>query len=191
MPENLPPGARVVPDYLTVEQETALLAEIDARPWLTDLKRRVQHYGYRYDYRSKGVDVSRRLGGLPDWAAVLAARLQADGLIEAVPDQLIVNEYEPGQGIARHVDHVRNFGPTVVSLSLGSGCEMEFGHPESGETRSVYLAPRGAVVLSGPARYEWTHAIAKRKADVVDGKPVPRARRVSMTFRTVVTEGEA
>ena len=29
---------------------------MDARPWLSDLKRRVQHYGYKYDYRARAID---------------------------------------------------------------------------------------------------------------------------------------
>ncbi|MFC3996986.1 hypothetical protein ACFOVU_13730 [Nocardiopsis sediminis] len=40
-------------------------------------------------------------------------------------------------------------------------------------------------VMSGPARYEWWHAIAARKSDPGPAGRVPRGRRVSVTLRTV------
>jgi alkylated DNA repair dioxygenase AlkB len=42
------------------------------------------------------------------------------------PDQLIVNEYIPGQGIGDHVDHTKLFGQEVVSISLLSDVVMTF-----------------------------------------------------------------
>ena len=97
-------GLRYVPDFVTVEQHGTLLREIDSHAWMTDLKRRVQHYGYRYDYRSRSVDYSMRIGELPRWATEIGRRLLAEEYITELPDQLIVNEYEPGQGISNHID---------------------------------------------------------------------------------------
>ena len=48
-------------------------------------------------------------------------------------DQLIVNDYAPGQGIPAHVD-APLFTDTIISISLGSSCVMEFSN-ESGERR--------------------------------------------------------
>src|SRR5438094_432577 len=93
-------GLVYVPELLSSAAQTQLLQEIDARQWMTDLRRRVQHYGYRYDYRSRSVDRSMRLGDLPSWAVTVAELLQGRGLFDRVPDQVIVNEYEPGQGIS-------------------------------------------------------------------------------------------
>jgi alkylated DNA repair dioxygenase AlkB len=41
------------------------------------------------------------------------------------------------------------------------------------------------LILSGEARYDWTHEIPARKSDVINGARQPRTRRVSLTFRTV------
>lgn len=41
-------------------------------------------------------------------------------------DQLIINEYTPGQGINPHIDNPTLFSSPIVSLSLGSDCVMEF-----------------------------------------------------------------
>lgn len=111
-------GLKYVAGFVAEPDEALLLAAVDAEPWLADLKRRVQHYGYRYDYKARKVDPTMHLGPLPAWAQPLANRLVADGHLVADPDQLIVNEYEPGQGIAAHVDCVPCFGPVVVSPTL-------------------------------------------------------------------------
>ena len=149
----------------------------------------MQHYGYRYDYRSRTVGRDSYLGPLPGWAAQLAARLVDDTPVEREPDQLIINEYLPGQGISAHVDCVPCFGDVVLSISLGSSCVMTFTDPTTGTGVPVLLEPGTLVVMSGDARYRWRHSIAARKADVVDGRRIERGRRVSLTFRTVVVEG--
>ncbi|WP_338609517.1 alpha-ketoglutarate-dependent dioxygenase AlkB [Pelagibacterium nitratireducens] len=183
----LPPAAHYVPDYIDRTHELALLQSIDKSAWLGDLKRRVQHYGFRYDYRARRVTNKSYLGPLPDWLSALADRLMKDDIFRARPDQVIVNEYWPGQGIAPHVDCEPCFGETITSLSLGSTCSMEFSHIQSGQSLSQFLAPRGLLVLNGEARFNWTHGIPARKSDMVGGKKVHRERRVSLTFRTVVT----
>lgn len=182
-------GLKYVPEYAAGPAETALLAAVDAEPWRDDLKRRVQHYGYRYDYTARTVDPSMYLGPLPEWAQPLAARLVADGYMAAEPDQVIVNEYEPGQGINAHVDCVPCFGPVVCSLTLGSQCVMELTAVESGEVESLLLERGSLLVLSGDARYNWRHGIRGRKTDKVSEQVLARGRRVSLTFRTVVIEG--
>jgi alkylated DNA repair dioxygenase AlkB len=183
------PGLSVLDEWIDAEQERALLAAVDASPWRDDLARRVQHHGFRYDYRARSVDASMRLGDLPPWAAALADRIAREGLAERAPDQVIVNEYQPGQGISRHVDCVPCFGPTVLSLSLASSCVMDLHAPDGPEKIAVALRPRGLLVLTGEARSRWSHSIAGRKSDLLDGARVPRNRRVSLTFRTVRVAG--
>jgi alkylated DNA repair dioxygenase AlkB len=177
-------GLSYLPDYLDQAAHDQLVETVDAQPWLGDLSRRVQHYGYKYDYKARKVDPSLYLGPLPDWAAELARRLEREEWFEELPDQLIVNEYHPGQGIAKHVDCVPCFGKTVVSITLGSTCVLELARGQ--EKRPLLLEPRSAVVLQGDARYRWTHAIAGRKQDRWQGQVFPRARRISLTFRKVI-----
>lgn len=62
---------------------------------------------------------------------------------------------------------------------------MVFRQRRTGERRSLVLAPRSLLILSGEARYDWTHEIPARKSDVIEGMRQPRARRVSLTFRIV------
>ncbi|MEM6273361.1 MAG: alpha-ketoglutarate-dependent dioxygenase AlkB [Bacteroidota bacterium] len=180
-------GLRYLPAFLHPEEARSLLQSIDAAPWLDDLKRRVQHYGYKYDYRRRSIDYSMRLGELPEWAAPLAERFVAEGIMPWRPDQLIVNEYQPGQGIANHVDCKPCFDDTIVSMSLGSGCVMNFTRlADRKEIIPLRLLPRSVVVLTGPARYEWMHGIKSIKNDKWEGHRIPRLRRVSLTFRKTI-----
>ena len=64
---------------MTPATEALLAAEIDAAPWITDLKRRVQHYCYHYDYRARTVTEDAYLGPLPDWLMGLGAQLKDAG----------------------------------------------------------------------------------------------------------------
>lgn len=101
-------------DYLTSEEESRLIAMIDRQPWITDLKRRVQHYGYRYNYTHRRIEPDMFLGPLPGWAQPLAQRLHRDGCVARIPDQLIIN-----------IDCVPCFGDTILSISLGSPLHAE------------------------------------------------------------------
>jgi len=97
-------GLLLLKNYITPKQEKQFLTKIDKTSWLNDLKRRVQHYGYKYDYRTRRIDVSMKIGALPNWINELAEGLQQEGYFQNIPDQVIVNEYEIGQGISPHID---------------------------------------------------------------------------------------
>lgn len=181
------PGLIYISDFIADAEHGFLLSQIDQQPWLTtDLKRRVQHYGYKYDYIARAVNNDAYLGPLPDWLISLCQKLQADGVFPSPPNQVIVNEYLPGQGISAHIDCVPYFAGIIASLSLASSCIMEFSNPETREKKSIPLEERSLVILSGSARYEWRHAIPARKSDIIDGIKTERRCRVSLTFRNVV-----
>ena len=181
-------GLSYIPHYIDESTEAALLELIDRQPWMNDLKRRVQHYGWRYDYKARNVTSDLRIGALPDWLQTYALRLQQAGLFEETPDQVIINEYQPGQGISAHIDCVPCFADTIASLSLGSPCVMDFAHSKTGQKSSLLLEPCSLIVLTGDARYVWQHAIAARKTDRSNGQIIQRTRRISLTFRKVIVD---
>ncbi|MFP6901573.1 MAG: alpha-ketoglutarate-dependent dioxygenase AlkB [Opitutales bacterium] len=184
------PGLIYFPKLLSPEKQVAVLAEIDSRPWLMDLKRQVQHYGYKYNYKARTVNYSMRIGRLPSFAIEVAEELKSQKLIEKLPDQLIINEYKPGQGISAHIDCEPCFENTIVTISLGSVYDMDFICVESDVTHSMTLELGSALVLSGSARYDWMHRISARKSDPgKDGQPKRlRGRRVSLTYRNVILD---
>jgi len=177
-----PNGLRLVEDFISPEEEASLLATIDAGKWDTAMSRRVQHHGWRYDYKAKKVDPAGYIGPLPDWAAGLAHRLHDRGLIPELPDQVIVNEYVGQQGIAKHIDCPACFRGPIVTISLIETWEMVFtkkAKPAISKKFEILLSRRSAAILDGEARNVWQHEIPKKK-----GRP-PRGRRVSITFRKV------
>lgn len=168
-------GLFYIPQWLTSTEQSDLISAIDDHPWCHDLKRRTQHYGYKYDYTKRTIDESMKLGDLPDFLQPLAARLKDIGLFPILPDQAIVNEYVTGQSIAPHTDCVPCFDGTIVSVSLLNSCFMQFFGP-NGEFFSVQLEPGSLLALTGEARWKWMHGIKSVKVD----------RRVSVTFRKVL-----
>lgn len=177
-------GLLYIPQYINQAQHDQLLQRIDEQAWRTDLARRTQHYGYVYDYRAKRVDPSMHLGELPEWLQPMATQLHQDGLIPELPDQAIINEYEPGQGIADHIDCLPCFGGVIISLSLASSVVMMLKHDN--QALPLLLEPKSVLVLRGPARYQWTHGIPRRKRDVINNITIKRERRLSVTFRKVI-----
>lgn len=179
-------GLSYIPGYISSTEHEHLWQSVNAEEWLGDLKRRVQHYGYKYDYRARYIDYSMRIGELPDWSLSIAQKLYDDGYMPELPDQLIVNEYEPGQGIASHIDCQPCFKDTVISLSLGSACTMNFVNVNTREKVELYLEPKSLVVLTDDARYKWTHGITGKKSDVFKGVKTYRDTRISLTFRNII-----
>lgn len=183
---NLPPGAIYIREFLSREEEGAIEDRLDTGEWSNTLKRRVQHFGYLYDYRARTVNADAYLGTLPGWLETLAERLVTRGYVVDFPDQVIANEYLPGQGISAHIDCAPCFDDTIISISLLSQCEMVFRERSGSRSLAVVLHPRSGIVLKGASRYDWTHEIPARKSDVVDGTKVDRRRRISLTFRKVI-----
>jgi alkylated DNA repair dioxygenase AlkB len=182
-------GFQYIEDYINEVQHNWLLVKVDKHEWLDDLKRRVQHYGFKYNYKARKVDMDMHIGELPEWLNRLSEKLYEDRYMPEVADQVIVNEYLPGQGISSHIDCEPCFQDTIISLSLGSGCVMNFIN-KSDKTKKipVWLAPRSIIVLKDEARNEWLHGIAPRKSDMWEGQKYERQRRVSLTFRKVILE---
>ena len=181
------PGLHFIEGFLTMEQQDDCVRRVDAAvdEWRNDLSRRVQHYGWRYDYKARAITPDMHIGVLPNWLATLAKKLYDEtGLFDRMPEQVIVNEYLPGQGIAMHIDHP-GFGPTVCTISLLDDWEMDFS--ENWRDKSPTLLQRGScVLLTGSARNDWQHGIAPRKTELMNSGRRDRKRRLSLTFRTVI-----
>lgn len=179
-------GFSYITDFISDEEQFLLIEKIDSLPWIMDLKRRTQHYGYKYDYSKKKINSESYVGPIPEFMEPLLIKLVKEKLFQDKPDQVIVNEYEPGQGIYRHVDCVTCFADTIASLSLNSTCVMNFEKLNSDKKGSVLLGPKSLLVLKDEARYEWMHSIPAKKEDEWKDEVLPRNRRVSLTFRNVI-----
>jgi len=172
------PGFFYEEEFITKEEETQLISLINENPWNESLVRRTQHYGYIYDYSSK--KAAEETTPIPEWCHFLMDRLMEKQILKEIPDQLIINEYLPGQGIYPHIDHVHSFKDGIVSISLNSDICMEFIHNNDQDRKKTFpLKRRSLLCLHGESRYRWRHGIIARKFDY--GKP--RGKRISLTFR--------
>jgi len=205
----------VLEDFVTEDEEAHLLAGVqgdlplgewgERAQWARILSRRVQHYGFPFNYHTLLLDYAAETPPVPQFCQDLLSRLEAYPThIVTIRDmpitQMTVNEYEPGQGIAGHVDSKACFGPIIFILSCCAGITMTLQkrvEPTQdcplpcGTKKHLWLGRRSLLVLQGAARNEWSHAIATRVRDQVNGVIVERGTRLSFTFRQALAVGEA
>lgn len=178
----LPDGFLYQPDFVSEDEERALLQEIGHLEFLTltmhgvTARRRVIHYGWLYGYESfqisPGPEIPKFMLPLRDRAAK-AAEVEPEELAEA-----LVTEYSAGATIGWHRDSPA-FG-MVLAVSLAGACRLRLqrGKGEERETAEILVQPRSLYMLSGPARNQWQHSI-----------PPTKELRYSITFRTLRRKG--
>ena len=183
-------GVGVYADFISPEEEAALVAAIDSNPWkLSQSGRRKQDYGPRANFKKRKVKLAG-FNGLPPYALPLAQRVQRLGKDWAsfVPAELGCLEYTEDRGacIEPHIDDTWLWGDRFVILSLLCDCVMTFSRSiggdgsgakeEQGEgdgksdgeagrlTRyevQVHLPQRSLLIVGGAGRYEWEHGIER------------------------------
>ena len=175
-----PPGLVLKNNLVTEEEEAALVAFLDGQPWEDDIKRRVQHYGYAFDYTTRSVNPSFAVvKPIPAVIRQFFSRMN----LPFEPDQITVNEYVPGVGIKPHIDTHSAFTDGIASLSLLSA--VSFDMRRDSDRFSLGIPARSLLLMTGEARYAWAHAIAARRTDVFENELVIRQRRLSLTLRQV------
>ena len=83
--------------------EIDFLIKLDELEWESSLSRRVQHFGFTFDYETRRVN-TLKTRAFPPFLLRIAQRALREKLLLFEPDQCTVNEYQPGQGIRSHVD---------------------------------------------------------------------------------------
>jgi len=186
------PGLTVIENFVSPDEEVTLVASCDGRLWSglgispnPELRRRTQQYGHLFSYQYR--KVLEELGPLPDFVQPVLARI-AEQDLSPPPNHLLVNEYEAGQGIMPHTDAPSIFGPVIMSLSLISACVMRFTNLDTGHSVDVLLPRRSMLVMTNEARYNYKHSISKELVETLpDGTSIERSRRVSFTFRQIIS----
>jgi len=163
-----PPGFIYQADYLSPDEESALLDEI-AR--LTFVEARYRDFTARRRIVHWGPDDAK-----PDFLRPLARRI-ASWLAVDVDDlkQVLINEYRVGTPLGWHRDSPEY--DLVAGVSLGAPCRMRLRPypPRRGDpVLSLDLAPRSAYQLCGDVRWRWQHSV-----------PATKALRYSITLRTL------
>jgi alkylated DNA repair dioxygenase AlkB len=177
---ELPAGFVYEPDFITKDEEIALLNEIrslsltEAKYRIYTAKRRIVSYGDSYDFSSRELLPA---GPVPRFLHPLRERI---AVWSGIPDRefmhALIAEYRTGTPLGWHRD-VPDF-EVIVGVSLGSDCRMRLRPypPQKGknpESLSFNLERRSVYLLRGEARWAWQHHI-----------PAVKAMRYSITFRT-------
>jgi alkylated DNA repair dioxygenase AlkB len=188
-PQELPQGLVYEPEFLTREEESALIAHIAPLPLREAAfreyfaRRRVAHFhdgadAPRYD---DGDADSFTSGPLPAFLATLRDKVAAHLAIAPSPFvHVLVSEYRPGTPIGWHRDKP-SYG-IVVGISLAGVGRMRwrpYTHQDAQHTVSLDLARRSMYVMRGPIRWQWQHSM-----------PPVRELRYSITMRTRAGPGE-
>lgn len=198
-------GVRVLPEFLSEREAASLAARLEGAPFVPSQSGREKlHFGPRVNFNRGRVNTERFLG-LPSWATPLEIRLR-ERLPETLPmddpahraleayatTDVFVLRYAPQRdsNLDFHLDDVFAYGELILDLSLESDTTLTLyrGRPE-GEVDDpedvvpacvrVPLPARSLVLLFGPARYAWEHALLATDL---------RQPRTSITFRTVSAE---
>ncbi|GMH26001.1 hypothetical protein Nepgr_027844 [Nepenthes gracilis] len=196
-------GLWLCKDFLSPQQQLSLLSAIGNEGWFTDASHnQAMRFG---DLPSWAIELSNSICEMAsagnydsetgDFATVNhndAACVLPSHLLWRKPlfDQLIVNLYQPGEGICAHVDLLR-FEDGIAIVSLESSCVMHFSRVEENEGEvlptsklPVYLNPGSLVIMWGDARYLWKHEINRsRGCQVCEGKEIDQKKRTSITLR--------
>ena len=188
-PQELPQGLVYEPEFLSREEEQALIAHIaplqlrEAKFREYFAKRRVAHFhegteAPRYD---DGDADSFTSGPLPSFLLTLREKVAAHlGLAPENFVHVLVSEYRPGTPIGWHRD--KPVYGIVVGISLAGVGRMRwrpYAHQDAQHTFSLDLARRSMYVMRGPIRWQWQHSM-----------PPMRELRYSITMRTRSTPAE-
>lgn len=177
----LPEGFVYQPEFLTRDEEAALIESIRELPFTGaqykqfTARRRTVSYGGKYDFSRNRLEAApempQSLYPLRDKVAEWAG-IDTRQFVHA-----LVTEYQPGTPPGWHRD-VPDF-EIVVGVSLAGRARMRFRPYRPGEkprrqdTILLELEPRSAYIMRDAARWGWQHCISETKE-----------LRYSITFRT-------
>ncbi|KAI8819749.1 uncharacterized protein EV422DRAFT_479952, partial [Fimicolochytrium jonesii] len=152
-----------------------LLHEINTAPlpkWTKLKNRRLQTYGARVggegDKPAVFVDdFPKLIDGVREKLGELLTEREEDK-----PNNCLVNEYLPGQGILPHEDGPA-FHPVIATVSLGGSCILDL-YPKGGGDRGkrqptcrLLLAPNSLLVMTNEAYTSHLHGIDETDVDTV------------------------
>jgi alkylated DNA repair dioxygenase AlkB len=185
-------------EFVSPDEEKQLLELVKEAPfsrWEVLRTRRLQLYT---DSIQEGLV-------LPPWLQTLVDVVMRHGIFpeEWRPNHILINVYEPGQGIPPHTDGPA-YEPLTATLSLGSNALMHFekriptdriGVDPPGPKQSVFLKRRSLLVFQDKAYGQWMHGLSAVKEEdaslavnaasetEAEHSRIVRGQRISITMR--------
>jgi len=158
-------------DFVSRDEEAQIMRCVDTAPsamWVTLRGRQLQQHGGTPMPPPEGMVPEQ----LPEWVQGVCDALVAAGIFpaDAPPNHVLVNSYQPGQGIDAHKDGPL-YAPRVAILSLGSVASFDFvsDDTERSALASLLLPPRGLLVFEHDAYEKHLHTVPAAMSD--EGRP--------------------
>lgn len=172
-------GLWYIPNYLSQNEIKNIKQHINNTNFVpitqSENSRKVAHFGYKYAYNGSGLELT---DSIPECFNNLinVERLKKTTCLDIFSEsfnQLIINEYKPGQKIAYHTDHIKQFGNIIVCITIGESVPIYFKNDQ--EIKKVNIEEGSMYIMTGESRYNWKHSLNN------NGKK----NRYSLTFRIV------
>jgi alkylated DNA repair dioxygenase AlkB len=167
IPANLPEGLVYEAEFLSRDEEAALIALIRALPLQAAIykqytaRRRVVSFGGSYDY-----DANKLLPAQPLIEELHPLRARVARWAGIAPEALhhvLVAEYAAGTPLGWHRDVPEH--EEVYGVSLGTPATLRLRPyppvaPKRADVVKLRAAPRSIYALRGPARWAWQHSVS-------------------------------
>ncbi|KAJ3264971.1 hypothetical protein HDU77_007060 [Chytriomyces hyalinus] len=201
-----------IPNFITSADETRLLNKVYQAPqskWVTLSNRRLQNWGATTPKEGSTTAIAHPL---PDWLNTTAISIRNTAIecmndtnnttkdiarvfAETTPNNCLINEYLPGQGIMPHLDGPA-FKSAVATVTLGSHCVLDFYHKDKGAGRdvdpdfSLLLQPRSLVIIHDDLYNNYLHGIKEVVQDAVQKSSILNWADAGMDTDELVGTGE-
>jgi len=211
---DLPPAGFYLPNFLGLEEEQHILSEVHKLPptrWTALSHRRLLSLPSPLTGTGRDTLLAAPLPAYLD--DPILPRLKTLGLFvdspHRAPNHILVNEYQPGEGIMPHEDGPA-YHPITATVSLGGHTVLDIykkndqGEREREPTWRILQEPRSLLVTTGEMYTGTLHGIVETEVDqqldsehIVNwhllGDPAAfaagcqkRETRVSLTYRDVL-----
>lgn len=196
---NIPPTVYYIPKFITEDEESLIIKNVYSVPkpkWTVLSNRRLQDYG--------GVPHEKGMipEEIPSWLQTYMKKIDELNVFEGKKsNQVLINEYLPGQGIMPHTDGPI-FSPTITTITCGSHTVLEF--LENNENRKkvcgLLLERLSLVIIKDDMYSKYLHSICERTDDIITStcvnllhcgnkysinETLKRETRISVTIRNV------
>jgi alkylated DNA repair protein alkB homolog 6 len=211
---ELPSSGYYIPDFLTCQEEQKILDSIRKTPdvrWTKLSHRRLLSLPSPLTGIARDTLIE---AALPNYLNnPMLPRFESLGLFSksphSAPNHVLINEYEPGQGIMPHEDGPVYF-PITATVSLGAHTVLEIykktaqGERDTIPSWWILQEPRSLLITTGDMYKDTLHGIAEIKVDQNLGPETianwgllgdnssftsgscERGTRVSLTYRDVL-----
>ena len=212
--DGLPPTGYYVADFISEDEERRILTELNQLPrkkWTVLSHRRLLSLPSTLTGQAKDTLLAAPLPKFLD--NPILARFKDLRTYEKSPhhepNHVLVNEYQPGEGIMPHTDGPA-YHPITATVSLGSHTILEIckkaenGERESSPTWRILQEPRSLLVTTGDMYKDTLHGISEMRVDdnlgpdhvvnwsllgdkkAFETGTAERQTRISLTYRDVL-----